>query len=196
MPLARTRNGNKQIAYQTGFGSWKPTKLWCPNMIDMIDMIHMILQRGQWRKQVLKIFGPKLIRINLLIKTVRSAVSKNRVERSFFSDFENTKLVARRRTHFQVFPAIFLVAQLCPKTGVLEHKISLASCSGPLLRQRFLRRCEETACNRKKIEINLVFVTIMLRVLTYVVSNKFFCHWHGVVRSVSQEVWFDRGFVL
>jgi len=124
-------------------------------------MIHMILQRGKWRKQVLKIFGPKLIRINLLIKTVRSAVSKNRVERSFFSDFENTKLVARRRTHFQVFPAIFLVAQLCPKRGVLVHKISLASCSGPLLRQRFLRRCEETACNRKKIEISLVFVAIM-----------------------------------
>ena len=31
---------------------------------------------------------------------------------------------------------------------------------------------EETACKRKRIELSLVFVTIMLRVLTYVVSNK------------------------
>ena len=33
---------------------------------------------------------------------------------------------------------------------------------------------EETACKRKRIEISLVFVTIMLHVLTYVVSNNFF----------------------
>jgi len=33
---------------------------------------------------------------------------------------------------------------------------------------------EETACKRKRIEISLVFVTIMLNVLTYVVSNKLF----------------------
>ena len=44
--------------------------------------------------------------------------------------------------------------------------------SGPLLCQRFWRRREETAFKRKKIEISLVFVTIMLHVLTYVVSNK------------------------
>ena len=46
--------------------------------------------------------------------------------------------------------------------------------SGSLLCQRFWRRREETACKRKRIEISLVFVTIMLRVLTYVVSNKLF----------------------
>jgi len=41
----------------------------------------------QWRKQLLRIFGPELIRINWLInsliKTARSAVSKNRAERGF-----------------------------------------------------------------------------------------------------------------
>ena len=36
--------------------------------------------------------------------------------------------VARRRVRFQVFLAIFLVAQLPPKRGVLVHKNSLASC--------------------------------------------------------------------
>jgi len=37
-------------------------------------------------------------------------------------------LVARRREHFRVILAIFLVAQLSPKRGVLVHKNSLASC--------------------------------------------------------------------
>jgi len=36
-----------------------------------------------WRKKLFRMFGPELIRINLLIKTARSAVSKNRVERCF-----------------------------------------------------------------------------------------------------------------
>jgi len=54
----------------------------------------------QWRKQLLRIFGPELIRINQfkLIKTTRSAVSKNRAERDFFlrrqpRKFENMTLV-------------------------------------------------------------------------------------------------------
>jgi len=68
--------------------------------------------------------------------------------------------------------------------------------SGPLLCQRFWRRREETACKRKRTEISLVFVTIMLLVLTYVVSNELFWNWNGVVRFVSQEVWFDKGFVI
>jgi len=46
--------------------------------------------------------------------------------------------------------------------------------SGPLLCQRVRRRREEMACKRKRTEISLVFVTIMLQVLTYVVSNKLF----------------------
>jgi len=46
--------------------------------------------------------------------------------------------------------------------------------SGPLLCKRFWRRREETACKRKRIEISLICVTIMLHVLTYVVSNKLF----------------------
>ena len=45
-------------------------------------------------------------------------------------------------------------------------------------------------------EISLVFETIMLHVLTYVVSNKLIWNWNGVVRLVSQEVWFDKGFVI
>jgi len=68
--------------------------------------------------------------------------------------------------------------------------------SGPLLCRRFRRRRKETACKRKITEISLVFVTIMLHVLTYVVSNKLFWNWNGVVRFVSQEVWFDKGFVI
>jgi len=36
----------------------------------------------------------------------------------------------------------------------------------------------------------------MLHVLTYVVSNKLFWNWNGVVGFVSQEVWFDKGFVI
>ena len=55
---------------------------------------------------------------------------------------------------------------------------------------------EETACKRKRIEISLVFVTIMLHVLMYVVSNKLFWNWNGVVRFVSQEFWFDKGSVI
>ena len=58
------------------------------------------------------------------------------------------------------------------------------------------RRREETACKRKRTEISLVFVTIMLQVLTYVVSNKLFWNWNDVVRFISQEVWFDKGFVI
>ena len=42
-------------------------------------------------------------------------------------NFENVTLVARRRVHFRVFLAIFLVAQLPPKRSVLVHKNSLAS---------------------------------------------------------------------
>jgi len=51
---------------------------------------------------------------------------------------------------------------------------------------------EETACKRKTIDTSLVFVTIMLHVSTYVL----FWNWNGVVRFVSQEVWFDKGFVI
>jgi len=43
-------------------------------------------------------------------------------------DFENITLVARRREHFRVLLAIFLVAQLSPKRVGLVHKNSLASC--------------------------------------------------------------------
>jgi len=58
---------------------------------------------------------------------------KNRAEHGFIfaasaAKFLNMTLVARRREHFQVFLAVFLVAQLSPKRGVLVHKNLLASC--------------------------------------------------------------------
>jgi len=43
-------------------------------------------------------------------------------------NFENVTSVARQRDHFWDFWAIFLVAQLPPKRGVLVNKNSLASC--------------------------------------------------------------------
>ena len=43
-------------------------------------------------------------------------------------NFENTTLGARQREHFRIALAIFLVAQLSPKRGVLVHENSLASC--------------------------------------------------------------------
>ena len=36
----------------------------------------------------------------------------------------------------------------------------------------------------------------MLHVLTYVVSFKLFWNWNKVVRVLSQEVWFDKGYVI
>jgi len=51
--------------------------------------------------------------------------------------------------------------------------------SGPLAQDRYCARgfgggAKRSACKRKRIEISLVFVTIMLHVLTYVISNKLF----------------------
>jgi len=65
----------------------------------------------QWIKQLVRIFGPELIRINTLNKTARSTVSKNRSERDFFAEvrrdiFENVTLVARQKEHFRGFGAI------------------------------------------------------------------------------------------
>jgi len=67
----------------------------------------------QWIKQLLRIFGPELMN-ELKPREARTAV--------FFST------LVRRREHFRVFLSIFLVAQLCPKRGVLVQKNSLASC--------------------------------------------------------------------
>jgi len=67
---------------------------------------------------------------------------------------------------------------------------------GPLLCQRFRRRREETVCKRRRKEISLVFVIVMLHVLKYVVSNNLFWNWNGVMQFVFQEVWSDNGFVI
>jgi len=68
--------------------------------------------------------------------------------------------------------------------------------SGSWLCQRFTGRREEMAWKWRRIETSLMIVIIMLRVLTYVVSYKLFWDWIGVVRFVSQEVWFGKGFVI
>ena len=60
--------------------------------------------------------------------------------------------------------------------------------SGPVKCQRYRRMREETACKRRVKEMSLVFVTVMLHVLTYIVSNKLFWNRNGVLRFVSQEV--------
>jgi len=72
--------------------------------------------------------------------------------------------------------------------------------SGPWAQDRYCARGfgggAKNGVQTKKIEISLVFVTIMLHVLTYVVSNKKNGNWNGVVQFVSQEVWFDKVFVI
>jgi len=102
------------------------------------DSFHTITHtHNQCIEQLVRIFGPELIRINELIKTARSAVSNTlRYQKPavFFlrrqpRNFENvTLLAACRREHFWGFWAIFWVAQLSPTRGVLVHKNSLASC--------------------------------------------------------------------
>ena len=92
------------------------------------DSVPWTVKKRTW-KQLLKIFGPELIRINSFIGTARSTVLK----RGFFfwrrqpQIFENVTLVARRNEHFRVFLAKFLVAQLPTQRGVLGFKNSLAS---------------------------------------------------------------------
>jgi len=151
-------------------------------------------------------FGPELIWINALInqliKTARSAVSKNYAERGFFlrcqpRNFGNVTLVARQRVHFRGFLAIFLVVQLPPKRGVLANKNSLASY------QRCSHSVEPRAltCPFKQSNLSAWSYPNLYALgeafpLLYVVSYKLFWNWNGVVRFVSQEVWFDKGFVI
>jgi len=75
---------------------------------------------------------------------------------------------------------------LLEEYGVLKKWVEMWTIgSGPLLCQRIRRRREETACKRRRKEISLVFVIVILHVLTYVVSNKLFWNWNNVVRFVS-----------
>jgi len=74
-------------------------------------IIHICVSKYQWIKQLLKILDPAVF-----------------FSRRQLRNFENMTLVVRRREHFQVFLAIFLVACLSPKRGVLVQKNSLASC--------------------------------------------------------------------
>jgi len=84
--------------------------------------------RQQWRKKLLRMFGPELIRIN---SNRAKHGFKKPCEAVFYRrqpwNFENATSVARRTVHFRGFWAIFLVAQLPPKRCVLIHKNALAS---------------------------------------------------------------------
>ena len=85
------------------------------------EPIHTPAQ-AQWRKQLLRMFGPELIRINglinELIKTTLCVVSKNRAE------FWKHDISERRREHFRGVLATFLVAQLSPKRGVSTQEFT------------------------------------------------------------------------
>jgi len=61
-----------------------------------------------------------------LTQVLQSSVTSSCPRRQL-RNFENMPLVARQRKHFRGFLAIFLVAQLSPKRGVLVRKNSLAS---------------------------------------------------------------------
>jgi len=82
----------------------------------------------QWIQQLLRIFGPELIRINKSIKTAQSAVFK---KPPFFAvsaaKFWKPDISSASEKAFSGGFAFFLVAQLPPKRGVLVHKNSLAS---------------------------------------------------------------------
>jgi len=88
----------------------------------------LCLHRKALKKTTSQHVWPR-INSNKWIKTARSAVSKN--PRFFFEhqprNFDNVTLVARQRVHFRGFWAIFFVAQLPPKRGVLVHKNLLAT---------------------------------------------------------------------
>ena len=107
----------------------------------------------------------------------------------------STFFVERRNTP----PARVCVA-LLHATTLHSHLFHFFGCSTPPKRgvsvHNKFRRREEKACKRKRKEISLVFVIVMLHVLTYVVSNKLIWYWNRVVQFVSQEVWFDKGFVI
>ena len=139
---------------------------------------------------------PQLIRINELIETARSVVPKNRAERDFFLAASTAKFWKRdiSTASERAFPDFFGDIFGCStpsKRGVLVHT-RIYSLALKLCQRFFRRRREETAYKRRRIKINLV----MLHVLTYVVSNKLFWNSNGVVWFVSQEVWFDKGFVI
>jgi len=90
----------------------------------------------QWKKQVLKIFGPESIRINLLIKTTQSTVSKKCAKHNLFCqrqprNYEKLTLVARRRERFRVFwPFFWLLNSLqkrCFSTQEFNRFLSMVS---------------------------------------------------------------------
>jgi len=74
----------------------------------------------------------------------------------------------------------------------LNVTLTPARKSGPSAQDRYCAKGFGGGAKKRrannKIKISLVFVTIMLRVLTYVVSNKLSWNRNSVVRFVSQEV--------
>ena len=74
----------------------------------------------------------------------------------------------------------------------LNVTLTPARKSGPSAQDRYCAKGFGGGAKKRrannKIKISLVFVTIMLRVLTYVVSNKLSWNRNSVVRFVLQEV--------
>ena len=112
-------------------------------------------------------------------------------------NFENVTLEARRREHFPFSLVIFLVAQIPTKRGVLVHKNSLASyqwCRHSV--EPCALTCPFKQSNLSAWSCSNLYALGQAFPLLYVVSYKLFWNWNGVVRFVSQEVWFDKGFVI
>jgi len=61
---------------------WAPLYEW--RLLWLLLIKITVSSNKQWRKQLLRIFGPELIWINSLIKAARSVVSNNRTQRDFF----------------------------------------------------------------------------------------------------------------
>ena len=157
----------------------------------------ILIACNQWRKQLLRMFGPELIRINSLIKTARGAVLKNSAERGFFCAASAAKFWKRdiSSASESAFPGVFgdiFGVQLPPKRGILVHKTSLAAY------QRCSHIVEPRAltCSFKQSKLSVWSYLGEAFPLLYVVSYKLFWNCNGVVRFVSQEVWFDKGFVI
>jgi len=154
------------------------------------------LAHTQWRKQLLKMFGPELIRINSLIKSARSAISKIRV---FFA-----ALAAKfwkgdiSSASERAFP------------GVLGD---VFGCSTPSKKrcfsiQEFTRFLSIMSSQRRATRSDVSFQTkylsawsrqnyrLQVRHSTCCTLFLINCFGNGVVRFVSQEVWFDTGFVI
>jgi len=138
-------------------------------------------------------FGSEFIRIKTSIKTARSAVFFFAVVAKFWKrDISSASESAFPGFFGEIFGGSTLL-----KRDVLVHKNSLASY------QRCSHSIEPRAltCPFKQSNLSVwsypsLEALGMTFSLLYVVSYNLFWNCNGVVRFVSQEVWFDKGFVI